>query len=195
MPLEHVNRRGERYYVLQGTTKTGNPKFYASRKPDGVRVERLPPDYEIYEHPAQGLVSVRKIRSSRVLPAEREAMQRWTRELAGVRRFQVAVEGDSLVIYTAGIDPEQSVRVLSRLFGTFPEGAAAAEDWIADHATYQPMLRFTLVDERKRRYVAERWCFLGSIDDWFPLSGGQTLDKLAKKYLPHLGQESFFELM
>ena len=57
------------------------------------------------------------------------------------------------------------------------------------------MLRFTLIDEGERQYSAERWCFLGAIDDWFFLSGGNSLENLARRYLPHLSRESFFELM
>ncbi len=36
MSIEYVNRRGDKYYLLQGKTKTGKPKYYVSRKPDGV---------------------------------------------------------------------------------------------------------------------------------------------------------------
>jgi len=57
------------------------------------------------------------------------------------------------------------------------------------------MMRFTLVDGKARRFAVERWCFLGSIDDWFPLSGGGDLKGLVARYCPHLGQESFYELM
>ena len=43
---------------------------------------------------------------------------------------------------------------------------------------------------------AERWCFRGSVDDWISLMGGrQTLEKQARKYLPHLAKESFFDMM
>ena len=59
---------------------------------------------------------------------------------------------------------------------------------------YQKVLRFTLIDEDDRRFAAERWCFLGSIDDWIPLSGGE-LAGLIERYAPHIGKESFFELM
>jgi hypothetical protein len=59
---------------------------------------------------------------------------------------------------------------------------------------YHPMLRFTLGDEKIRRFSTDRWCFLGSIDDWFPLGGGE-LPRLVEKYCRHLGKESFFELM
>src|SRR6266550_2570739 len=42
--------------------------------------------------------------------------------------------------------------------------------WIGANATYLPMFRFSLVDEDKRLFFVARWCFKGSIDDWFPLS-------------------------
>lgn len=57
---------GEKYYLLQGKTKTGKPKYYMARKPDGVAVEQMPEGYEFYESPERGLVSVRKVRHSNV---------------------------------------------------------------------------------------------------------------------------------
>lgn len=159
MGLEHVNRRGDRYYVLQGRTKNGKPKFYCSRKPEGNRVDRLPEGYEVYESPSNGLVAVRKVRPSRILTAERELVERLGRELASVPVI-VEVNGDSVVVY----------------------------------AHYSPELRFTLTDDDERSYGAERWCYRGSIDGWFPLRGHKSLEKVARSYLPHLGEESFFEL-
>ncbi len=59
-----------------------------------------------------------------------------------------------------------------------------------------PCLKFTLCDDDKRLFAASRWCYLGSIDDWFPLFDGlKPLSELAKNYCPHIGEESFFELM
>jgi hypothetical protein len=59
---------------------------------------------------------------------------------------------------------------------------------------YQKMLRFTLTDETTGQFSVDRWCFRGSIDDWFFLDCGE-LRKLVEKYCRHLGKESFFELM
>jgi hypothetical protein len=56
MGIEYVNRRGETYYLLQGKTKTGKPKYYVSRNPDGIRVGEMPQGYELYEHLRQGTV-------------------------------------------------------------------------------------------------------------------------------------------
>ena len=61
-------------------------------------------------------------------------------------------------------------------------------------ATYSPMMRFTLEDKEKRLFSAERFCFMGGIDDWIYIGTDDSLNKQAKKYIRHLGKESFFEL-
>jgi hypothetical protein len=138
-------------------------------------------------------VSIRKVRESRLLPAERERLAAWVRELAGIEYFRVEIEEDSLVVYTPDRDPAGAASVLDAMFGDFR--AANNKDWIGRNATYLPMLRFTLVDESERLFGIQRWCFRGSINGWFHLAGGQPLETLARKYLPHLNRESFFELM
>lgn len=195
MGMEYVNRRGDRYYLLQGKTKTGKPKYYASRKPDGVAVEQMPAGFEFYESPQGGLVSVRKVRPTNVLPLEREQLKIWTRELAGTEYFLVEVEDDSLVVYTPGNDPISRSDLLHDIFGGDSDDIAGTRSWIGGHSPYLPMLRFTLVDTDKRLFAVDRWCYRGSIDDWFPLAAGKPLQTQARKYLPHLTRESFFELM
>jgi hypothetical protein len=60
---------------------------------------------------------------------------------------------------------------------------------------YSPLMRFTLTDPDERLFCLERWCFLGSIDNWFPLTGPTPLSILIEKYVKHLGQETFYELV
>ena len=91
--------------MFQGKTKTGKPKYYVSRKTSGEPVEKMPEGYELYEHPEQGLVHVRKIRPTKVLPQEREQLVAWARELAGTEYFLVDVQDDSLVVYAPADDP------------------------------------------------------------------------------------------
>jgi hypothetical protein len=195
MGFEYVNRRGDRYYLLQGTTKTGKPKYYMARKAEGAPVERVPEGYEIYEHPERGLVSVRKVRRSQVLPGEREMLCRWTRQLGGSENFLVDLQGDSLVVYTPGEDPAAAAAGLCRGFGLPAGREASVREYLARRTNYTAMLRFTLTDAEKRLYTAERWCFRGAVEDWIPLSGPRPLVSLAKAYLPHLHRESFFDLM
>ena len=189
---EYINRRGERYYLLQGKTKTGKPKYYASRKPDGVAVDAVPDGYELHENPERGIVSVRKVRPSRIRPEEREQLELWTRELAGIDHFIIDRDGDSLIVYTPSTDPGDTVRALERVFGGLP---LEKVEWIVTQAYYTAMMRFTLTDADKRRFTLERWCFHGAIDDWFPLACDKPLEELAQQYLPHLNRESFFGLM
>jgi len=59
---------------------------------------------------------------------------------------------------------------------------------------YTAMLRFHIVDKERRTFVAERFCFLGAIDDWIILGGPDNLKKLVKKYIKLLGTEEFFDL-
>ena len=80
-------------------------------------------------------------------------------------------------------------------FGKFGIDTMMLRSIFAESARYSPMLRFWLVDEDKRIFRADRWCFRGSIDGWISLMGGDgSLETLARKYLPHLAKESFFEL-
>jgi hypothetical protein len=158
-------------------------------------VERVPEEHEIYEHPERGLVSVRKVRRSLVLPGEREMLCRWTRPLSGSEYFLVDLQGDSLVVYTPGDEPAAAAAVLSRVFGLLPGGEAAERDRLGQEMSYTAMLRFTLTDAEKRLYTAERWCFRGAVDGWIPLSGPRPLEALARAYLPHLNRGSFFDLI
>lgn len=195
MPIEYVNRRGDKYYLLQGTTKTGKPKYYVSRKPHGVPVDQMPAGYEFHENPQDGILSVRKVRPTKVLPQEREQLVAWARELAGTDYFLVDIQEDSLVVYAPGDDPSARADLLNAMFGGFAADKMSHLSWIGANATYLPMFRFSLVDDAKRLYSVDRWCFKGSIDDWFPLSPGKPLEKQARAFLPHLGKESFYELM
>ncbi|MCX6031107.1 MAG: hypothetical protein NT169_17640 [Chloroflexi bacterium] len=37
------------------------------------------------------------------------------------------------------------------------------------YAQFSPVLRFILNNEARRTFRAERWCYLGSIDDWIEI--------------------------
>jgi hypothetical protein len=160
MAIEHVNRRGDTYYLHEGKTKTGKPTFFFSRKREGALAEAIPPGFEVYENP-NAQVFLRKALPRLVTDEEVATVERAVRKQGKLTSFVIDVKGKSIVI----------------------------------HLGYSPMMRFTLVDEQRRVFAVDRWCFLGSIDDWFPLSGGGDLERQVAKYCPHLGRESFYELM
>jgi hypothetical protein len=195
VPLEYVNRCGDRYYALQGTTKTGKPKYYAARKLKGVALDRMPDGYEFYEHPEQGIVTIRKMVPSTITEEERLFLEEQTRSLAGIEYFIVSIQDDSLVVYTPANQTTRTAKELVEVFGIGIGDAESMRRELARSATYLPMFRFTLVDAERRLYSVERWCFRGRIDDWIFLESARPLAAQAKRFLPHLDAESFFELM
>ena len=108
---------------------------------------------------------------------------------------RLGLQGDSLVVYLPDRDPSEASKLLGELFGSFPGHLEKLAQWRTANAHYCKMMRFTLVDEGARLFVVHRWCFRGSIDDWTWLSPPALLHDLIEAYAPHLGKESFFDLM
>lgn len=194
MGMEYVNRKGDTYYLQQGKTKTGKPKYYFGRRLTAAPLDAMPEGYEVHESPENGQVHARKARATAISPMERCLVEEAVARLAGLKHVIVDVELDALVVYLPGTEDEPLER-LGELLG-IPTGAIGKlRDKMAQQAQYQKMLRFELLDSDERSYIAQRWCFLGSIDDWLFLEGPAPLEQLVERFAPHLGKESFFELM
>ena len=165
MVVKHVNRKGQTFYLHETRTKTGKPKYFFSMKDQGQLAGSMPEGFEVYENP-DAQVFFRKKLPRIITDHEVAVVREGLRKHAGGQLCMADVREKHIVIYhSRGGD------------------------------LYQKVLRFTLVDEDRRTFAAERWCFLGSIDDWIPLSGGGDLAKLVQRYGPHIGKDSFYELM
>ena len=51
MTATYTNRKGKTYYLHQGKTKLGNPKYFFALRDEGNLVKAIPPGYEVYENP------------------------------------------------------------------------------------------------------------------------------------------------
>jgi len=201
--VTHVNRKGDTYYLLQSVTKTGKPKYYVSKKPGANTVDQVPEGYEVYEHPADGMVYVRKIRPTGILPGERSTAIAIIREITKRDVFFAEREGDSLVIYWPERDPVALGAMMSKIFGIpLDAGRSSTETsgGLIDKGVLlllrtSPVLRFTLEDEAKRTFAAERMCHRGAKEFWLPISKTASLQELVRLFAPHLGQESMYELL
>ena len=168
--------------------------YYFARKLTGTPVDQVPEGYEIYEDPEDAQVFLRHPKPTAILPIELAAARQAVETMASQSRAIVQAEAKSIVVYLADIDEDEITRTLGFLAR---EGSDLARhrEWMLTGTRYVKMMRFTLVDEDKRLFDVERWCFKGSIDDWsHPLSSG-SLAQLLGRYVPHLGKQSFFELM
>ena len=190
MPITHDNAKGKTYYLHQGATKTGKPKYYFSLKNTGTLVTAIPAGFEIYETP-NAQVFLRKIPPKLITDEERHLVAVGMKKYSDVHDYKIDVKGNAIVIYTT----DQGVDEFSnRLKGFNPViGETSAREFFSSLAYYSPMLQFTLEDGERRVFSAQRYCFLGSIDDWIYIGHGE-LATLIKTYLKHLGKESYFEL-
>jgi hypothetical protein len=191
MAIEHINRKGKTYYLHEGKTKTGKPKYFFSLKSEGNLVNTMPKGYEVYENP-NAQVFLRKIQPQIVTPEEVAIVRDGVKRYAKVKHYIVDVKGKRIVVYLC----DQNVDALTALTSMGLGGSTAKmQETLLRSVTYSPMMQFVLEDEKTREFGVERWCFLGSVDDWMMLDSGRDLKALVKKYGAHLGQESFYELI
>lgn len=191
MAVEYINRRARKHYLHAGTTKTGKPKYFFSMKSEGNLVDTIPQGYEIYENP-NAQVFLRKILPQVVRLEEIETVRQGVEKYAEIDYFIVDVKGNNIIIYLC----DQNVDALMEIAtSAHRHTSTSAKEAVLQSLTYAPIMQFVLEDEQTREFVVQRWCFLGSVDDWISLDSSTNLEDLVKRYVCHLGQESFYELM
>jgi len=189
--ITHTNAKEKLYYLHQGTTKTGKPKYYFSMESEGHLAESIPEGFEIYENP-NAQVFLRRIPPKLITDEERRVVEEGMRTYADVKDYKIDVKGKAIVIYTA----DQDIGTLAELFKDLsptPSANRQLMSLLRKEIQYSPMLQFLLEDEKRRLFTAQRYCFRGSVDDWIDIGYG-PLTTLVKQYVKHLGQESYFEL-
>lgn len=194
VPLQYRNRRGDIYYVFQGQTKTGKPKYFVSKSDysdAGDPIDALPAGFEIVESPANAAVSVRRCKPTRVLPTERELVSRLVLQLTKFSVEQSVIDGDRIIVHTPDNDPVIVNATIKKLLGY----SAKSDDWTASRTRFTAMLRFTLVEDENRIFSVERYCFRGSFEGWIPVGHRGPLEEVARHVIPKLGNDSFFELV
>ena len=191
MPITHTNAKGKTYYLHQGTTKTGKPKYYFSTKSEGPLADAIPEGFEIYENP-NAQVFLRRIPPKLITDEERQVVEDGMRKYAEVQDYKIDVKGNAIVIYTA----DQDIDALADLFtDVHPDPTTNTQlmTLLRKEIHYSPMLQFILEDAQRRTFVTQRYCFRGSVDDWIDIGYG-PLTTLVKQYIKHLGKESYFDL-
>lgn len=187
--MQYVNRRGDTYYAFEGTTKTGKPKYFASKKPDSPKAERvseLPREFEFFENPMNAIVVIRRRKQSLLTAADRNLLSRLALEHCQVP-CEVVIDGNALIVY-AGPPPRHNSALEAMMPGISLK--------LQRGSHLEPGFKFTLAQAEKRTFTVERYCYRGAFDGWWPLhSRPDVLESLGARYLPHLGQDSFFELL
>ncbi len=194
MSIQHVARTGKTYYLHTRSTKTGKASYHFSTTQEGDLAPSIPEGYEIYEN-INAQVFLRRKTPQLIGMEELALVEQALQAHAEKWRYKVEIKKNTLVIYESCQDIE---RLDSRLGSWMAPwmNAGKAKEWLVRTAHYQAVMRFILEDQEKRLFSAERWCFRGSVDGWMNIMSEPSakLPALVKKFIKHLGQESFYEL-
>jgi hypothetical protein len=187
MAFTYRNRQGKTYYLHSGPKRGGGIQYFVSQSAKGDLVDTIPEGFELYETP-NAQVYLRRLKPSLITPEEIAFIQREVSNIRPPPRLKLEIRGRYLILHESPMEAD-TLRPLGRMLST-----AALNDLADQFAYYQPVLRFILCDKEKRIFAPQRFCFRGSVDDWILIGELDRLEKLVRRYLKHLGQESFFEL-
>jgi hypothetical protein len=194
MPVTYTNRKGVTYYLRRTVTKTGKPRYVFARKPEGELVEQIPEGWKISES-VNGIVSLVRDRPPQILPQELAAVEAAVAQHPKSHNYRVAVKRNRIEVYErVGPDADELLADLAEMGFRFPHRSGQLRADMDRRAQFTPVLRFILADAERRVFRTERWCYLGSIDDWIDVGPSGPLDQLARQWIPRLGTDAFFEV-
>lgn len=213
-PIEYTNRRGKTYYLFQGKTKKGNPRYFFSPSATGgktecVPLDRIPEGFELFEHPNSNVLLRKKVKTD-VLPRELffvreqvEELEREDKDLNGNSLFDDPLNSFSSqveqLLKSSGISLPENFKFKRRTPShVWRYRAEVVEDSIIVYEVRfnqaNEMLRFELIDKEARRYSASRWVFTGS-GRWRSLRKTGTIEEVATEYCPHMNTDAFYEML
>ncbi|NNJ11673.1 hypothetical protein EKD04_015160 [Chloroflexales bacterium ZM16-3] len=193
MPVTYTNRKGVTYHLCQSTTKTGKPRYVFAREPRGAPVEQIPAGFRISES-ANGRVMLERDRPSLLLPEEIAAVDAAISRRSRPQDYHVAVKHDQIVVSERpDIGGDDLASRMGASLGLPAVFTAQIRSVIDSQRSFMPVLRFRLADPERRIFSAERWCSLGSIDDWIDVGVSGSLAQIAGPTVARLGDDAFYE--
>jgi hypothetical protein len=194
MPITYTNCKGVTYYLYHIVTTTGTSRYVFAREPKGEPLDEVPQGWHISES-VDGVVSLARDRPQQIRPEEVASVEAEIRRHPKSHNYRVAVKENRIEVYER-IGP--GAEDLLTGFTLLRSEAYAQRDELQAildrHAQFTPVLRFILTDDQKRTFRTQRWCYLGSIDDWIEVGPTGQLSLLARQWTLRLGTDAFFEV-
>lgn len=190
--LSYTNWTGKTYFLYQGVTRTGKPRFYFSskEKTEAESVHSIPEGYEIYERPESGQVFLRKAIPKLISEAEQQCIASAVSTLKESFCYVMDCQKQYLTIFeSAAVGAAREIKNTGQLRNPGPDQLAK----MAMQSHFLPILRFELVDKKKRQFRAQRFCFLGRIETWISLGDRGKLSVLVRQYIPLLGIDELYK--
>ena len=192
MPVTYTNWKGVTYYLCRGVTKTGKPRYYFAREPKGEPVEQIPEGWKISES-VNGRVSLVKDRPAQIRLEEVEAVEAVVQRHPKAHNYRVSVKHNRIEVYErVGSGTEELIAELREVGLLVPGRADRLRELLESRARFTAVLRFILMDAEQRTFRTERWCYLGSIDDWIDVGPMGPVHLLARQWIPKLGTDVLY---
>ena len=197
MPISHTNRKGQTFFLGQGITKTGKPRYFFSKTGGPDALEQIPAGHHI-EESVNGVVSLVKDRQPLILPEEIHLVEDALRRHPKGNNYRVSAKGKQVIIYERlGADAEDMANIFGKTLLMYSrqellEGIQALLD---KNAQYSPMLHFNLVDTAARTFCAERATYMSSLPEWVNICDCGPLQSLVDQIIPLLDTDEYFELL
>lgn len=187
----YKNRLGDTYYLHQGATKTGKPRYFVAKTVGPGALGALPAGLEIAET-ANGVVSVRRIdtSSSAIPPADMEAVRAFLAKEPRLRGCVAEVrKGEILISEPVGGSREEIAGLAQALGlgGGFGRAAPRLKP-----TRYTPVMKLEPDPERPSSYVVHRMTYRG--EGGFMVIAAGPLRQVLDKYVRRIGTDAFFEL-
>ena len=183
--LEYTNRKGQVYFFREVTGKRGS-RIACSTKETENDLCTIPKTHEIAETP-NGQVSCRKKMKREITKDEIEYTESVPPCMVELNiRIAIEEKSKALIIHSKKTDG------LERALKMLPVHPGIKTSILADNIPFEPVLKFELSDKSKRTFAAYRMCWMDQ-NEWMFLQEG-SLHALLDEFVPHIGQESFYEL-
>ncbi|MFB6291215.1 MAG: hypothetical protein ABEJ25_05765 [Candidatus Bipolaricaulia bacterium] len=197
MSVKYENEIGMEYVLQKPEGEDDPDSFFFSSHDVGEEVDEIPAGYEIYEDPENEPFLVPEGKN----PVPEEEVTALENELERIDHLneypgQCHVESfdNSIRVYLLDQTPEAIVDVISALP---EEGERILEEISEGNATYTANMKFDRGKNGENYYV-DRRVFSGiqkrDEEKWLYVASEESITEAASKYLPHLEQDSFFEL-
>lgn len=189
MPLNYTNRKKETFYFKGSNTKKAKKRYYVTKQITSDCIDNLPEGFEIYKHPEDAKVVIRKIIIPLIYKNELEIVNQAVLNNEEVKDFIIQIERNILTIYIAN----QSKIDIEMKFDNIIDSENKLQELLNAMQRFIPRMRFELIDKSKREFCLQRFCYIDSYG-WINLESSKDLNYLANKYCCHLEKESYFEL-
>ena len=151
----------------------------------------MPEGFEIYES-VRGQVFLRRKQPKIIQDKEMALIESRIAKLVSGKLYKIEVRHKTITVFESA-DPLDRLAGFAPLLSP-PKAMDVERAFRERFASYQAVMRFVLTDLELRLFAPQRFCFRGSVEDWISIGPPEPLEKLAAKYLKHLGRDSLYDL-